>query len=46
MESPIMTYLRELHAEISAERGGTPYTVAPTGTVIDPDDFGTASGSG
>lgn len=40
MESPIMTYLRELHAEISAERGGTPYTVAPAGTVIDPDDFG------
>lgn len=40
MESPIMTYLRELHAEISARRDGTPYTVAPAGTSINPDDFG------
>src|SRR5690625_1679136 len=40
MDSPIDAYLRRVHAEISELRDGRPYTVAPKGTTIDPDDFG------
>ncbi|MGC0141481.1 glutaminase A [Pseudactinotalea sp. Z1732] len=40
MESPIDVYLRRVHAEISEVREGTPYTVGPRGTTINPDDFG------
>lgn len=40
MESPIDRYLRELHAEISELRDGSPYPVAAAGSVVDPDDFG------
>ncbi len=40
MESPIERYLQAVHAEISQLRVGAPYTIAPTGTSINPDDFG------
>lgn len=40
MESPIDSYLRALHAEISELRHGTPYLVGPASAVINPDDFG------
>lgn len=40
MDSPIDAYLRRVHAEISELRDGRPYTVAPKGTTVDPDDFG------
>lgn len=40
MDSPIMDYLRHVHAEIAELREGAPYSVGPRGVRIDPDDFG------
>ena len=41
MESPITTYLNQLHDEIAQLRGGSPYLIGARGAV-DPDDFGIA----
>lgn len=40
MESPIDSYLRSLHADISTLAAGTPYPVVPTTASADPQDFG------
>ncbi|NMR28736.1 glutaminase A [Crystallibacter degradans] len=40
MESPIESYLRSLHTEISQLRHGLPYSVGPASATIDPDNFG------
>ncbi|WP_026535123.1 glutaminase A [Arthrobacter sp. H14] len=40
MKSPIESYLRTLHAEISELRTGTPYSAVPGLTGGDPDNFG------
>jgi len=42
MESPIMTYLRQLHEQITEIRDGVLYPVDLPGTTTEPDDFGIA----
>lgn len=42
MESPVLSYLREVHAELAQLRDGTPYSVGPSSAEADPDDFGIA----
>lgn len=42
MHSPVATYLRRLHAEVSAVREGAVHPVHSTRATIDPDDFGIA----
>ncbi|WP_422391441.1 glutaminase A [Arthrobacter sp. N1] len=40
MESPIDTYLRTIHREISELRDGKPYSTIPAMANVDPDNFG------
>lgn len=42
MESPILSYLRGVHTDLSRLRDGIPYLIGPSDTAIDPDDFGIA----
>lgn len=42
MESPVLSYLREVHAELAQLRDGAPYSVGPASAVADPEDFGIA----
>ncbi|KAM9863225.1 glutaminase A [Leucobacter sp. BZR 635] len=42
MESPVLSYLREVHAELAQLRDGAPYSVGPASAVADPNDFGIA----
>ncbi|WP_104118627.1 glutaminase A [Arthrobacter sp. B1805] len=40
MESPIESYLRTIHREISDLRAGKPYSTIPAMANVDPDNFG------
>ena len=42
MESPIQSYLRQIHAEIAQLRDGKPYSTIPAMANVDPDNFGIA----
>ncbi|MEC5180403.1 glutaminase A [Arthrobacter sp. CG_A4] len=42
MESPIDSYLRQIHAEIARLKDGTPYSTIPAMANVDPDNFGIA----
>jgi glutaminase len=42
MESPIDSYLRQIHAEIGRLRDGKPYSTIPAMANVDPDNFGIA----
>ncbi|KIS25573.1 cyclic nucleotide-binding protein [Arthrobacter sp. SPG23] len=40
MESPIQSYLRQIHAEIALLKDGKPYSTIPAMANVDPDSFG------
>lgn len=42
MESPVLSYLREVHAELAQLHDGAPYSVGPSSAEADPADFGIA----
>ncbi|MDP9980630.1 glutaminase [Pseudarthrobacter oxydans] len=42
MESPIDSYLRQIHAEIAELKDGKPYSTIPAMATVDPDNFGIA----
>ncbi|MDQ0754897.1 glutaminase A [Arthrobacter sp. B3I4] len=42
MESPIDSYLRQIHAEIAELKDGKPYSTIPAMASVDPDNFGIA----
>ncbi|MCU1532657.1 MAG: glutaminase [Arthrobacter sp.] len=42
MESPIDSYLRQIHAEIAQLKEGKPYSTIPAMANVDPDNFGIA----
>ena len=42
MESPIDSYLRQIHAEIALLKDGKPYSTIPAMANVDPDNFGIA----
>jgi glutaminase len=42
MESPIYSYLRQIHAEIAELKDGKPYSTIPAMANVDPDNFGIA----
>ena len=42
MESPIHSYLRQIHAEIAQLKDGKPYSTIPAMANVDPDNFGIA----
>ena len=42
MESPVLSYLRSVHAELAELRDGVPYAVGPSSADLDPSDFGIA----
>ena len=42
MESPIDSYLRQIHAEIAKLKDGKPYSTIPAMANVDPDNFGIA----
>ncbi|KIP51447.1 glutaminase A [Leucobacter komagatae] len=42
MESPVLSYLREVHAELAQLHDGAPYSVGPASAEADPADFGIA----
>ncbi|MET3919591.1 glutaminase A [Arthrobacter sp. UYEF20] len=42
MESPIKSYLRQIHAEIAQLKDGRPYSTIPAMANVDPDNFGIA----
>ena len=42
MESPVLSYLREVHAELAQLHDGTPYCVGPSAADLNPADFGIA----
>ena len=42
MESPIDSYLRQIHAEIARLKDGTPYSTIPAMANVNPDHFGIA----
>ena len=42
MESPVLSYLRGVHAELAQLHDGDPYIVGPSSADIDPNDFGIA----
>ena len=42
MESPVLTYLRGVHAELAQMHDGEPYVVNPSSSSVNPNDFGIA----
>ncbi len=42
MESPIYSYLRQIHAEIARLKDGAPYSTIPAMAHVDPNNFGIA----
>lgn len=42
MESPVLSYLRQVHADLEGLRDGVPYSLGDPRTAVDPDDFGIA----
>lgn len=42
MESPIQSYLQQIHTEIARLKGGKPYSTIPAMANVDPERFGIA----